>query len=96
MLKIFTVCGNGLGSSFACQMAVEAVLKELGVEAKLDHIDISSVAGQSADLIISGKNFQKQFERITLKCPAVFLDRLVDQKEIKEKLTPALKEIGAL
>ena len=52
MLKIFAVCGNGLGISFACQMATEGVLKELGVEAKMDHIDISSVAGQNADLII--------------------------------------------
>lgn len=96
MVKILAVCGNGLGSSFACQMATEAVLKEMGVEVKMDHIDISSVAGQNADLIISGKNFEKQFERITLNCPAVFLDRLVDKNEIREKLTPVLKEIGAI
>ena len=96
MLKILTVCGNGLGSSFACQMTTEAVLKEMGVEAKMDHIDISSVAGQHADLIISGKNFEKQFERITLNCPAIFLDRLVDKNEIREKITPVLKELGAI
>ncbi len=65
MLNILTVCGAGLGSSFACQMSVEAVLKELGVEAKLDHTDISSVSGQKADIILSGRNFEKQFERIT-------------------------------
>lgn len=46
MLQILTVCGAGLGSSFACQMSVDAVLKELGVEAKLDHTDISSVGEQ--------------------------------------------------
>lgn len=96
MIKILAVCGNGLGSSFACQMATEAVLKELGVEAKMDHIDISSVAGQHADLVISGKNFQKQFERITLKCPAIFLERLVDKKEIREKLEPVLKEMNLI
>ena len=62
MLKILAVCGAGLGSSFACQMSVEAVLKELGVEAKLDHTDISSVSGANADIVISGKNFEKQFE----------------------------------
>ena len=31
MLNILMVCGNGCGSSLVCQMAVEAVLKELGV-----------------------------------------------------------------
>ncbi len=96
MLKILTVCGAGLGSSFACQMSVEAVLKNLGVTATLDHTDISSVAAQTADIIISGKNFEKQFERITVHCPTVFLDRLVDKNEITEKLTPILKELGAL
>ena len=87
MLQILTVCGAGLGSSFACQMSVEAVLKELGVEAKLDHTDISSVGGAKADIILSGKNFEKQFERYTLDCPTVFLDRLVD---IKKSLPPVL------
>lgn len=96
MIKILTVCGAGLGSSFACQMSTEAVLKELGVEAKLDHTDISSVTGQKADIIMSGKNFEKQFERIQTDCPTIFLDRLVDKNEIKEKLTPVLKELGAI
>lgn len=96
MLKILTVCGAGLGSSFACQMSVEAVLNELGVEAKLDHTDISSVGGQKADIILSGKNFEKQFERINYSCPAIFLDKLIDKNEIREKLTPVLKELGAL
>lgn len=96
MIKILIVCGAGLGSSFACQMSTEAVIKELGVEAKLDHTDISSVSGQRADIIMSGKNFEKQFERIIVDCPTVFLDRLVDKNEIKEKLTPILKELGAL
>lgn len=96
MLNILVVCGNGLGSSFACQMTTEAVLKELGVEAKMDHIDISSVAGLHPDLIISGRNFEKQFERITVNCPKLFLERLVDKNEIREKLTPVLKEMGVL
>lgn len=96
MLNILAVCGAGLGSSFACQMSVEAVLKELGVEAKLDHTDISSVAGARADIIISGKNFEKQFERYSINCPKIFLNRLVDKKEIKEKLVPVLKEMGKL
>lgn len=96
MLNILAVCGAGLGSSFACQMSVEAVLKDLGVKAKLDHTDISSVAGAKADIVISGKNFEKQFERYTINCPKIFLERLVDKNEIKEKLVPVLKELGEL
>ena len=40
MLNIMCVCGLGVGSSFACQMAVEDVLNKLGVKAKLEHCDI--------------------------------------------------------
>lgn len=95
-MKILAVCGAGLGSSFACQMSVESVLKELKVEAQLDHTDISSVAGVPADIVISGKNFEKQFERYSIKCPKIFLNHLVDKNEIREKLVPVLKELGAL
>ncbi|BDP92317.1 hypothetical protein EfmGK923_24900 [Enterococcus faecium] len=41
-LNILFVCGAGLGSSFAAQMSAEDVLNKLGVEAKLDHCDISN------------------------------------------------------
>lgn len=92
MLKILMVCGAGLGSSFACQMTVETVLKSLGVEAALDHCDISSAPGMKADIIISGKNFEPQFKKFELKCTQIFLNRLVDKQEIKEKLIPVLKE----
>lgn len=96
MLKIVAVCGAGLGSSFACQMSLESVLKELGVDANLDHTDISSISGIKADIIISGKNFEPQFERYSLNCPKIFLNRLVDKKEIREKIIPILKDLGKL
>ena len=101
MLQILTVCGAGLAGiqateDFYKSLGMPSSLKELGVEAKLDHTDISSVGGAKADIILSGKNFEKQFERYTLDCPTIFLDRLVDKNEIKEKLTPVLKDLGVL
>ncbi|MBM7541169.1 PTS sugar transporter subunit IIB [Amphibacillus cookii] len=96
MLKILVVCGAGLGSSFACQMSVESVLQDIGVKADLDHSDISSAAGTRADIIISGKNFESQFQRYDLPMDLIFLERLVDKKEIEEKLVPVLKAKGAL
>ncbi|WP_163537465.1 PTS sugar transporter subunit IIB [Gracilibacillus sp. YIM 98692] len=96
MLNILVVCGAGLGSSFACQMSVEAVLQDLGVKASVDHSDISSAAGSRADIIISGKNFESQFMRYDLPMELIFLDRLVDKNEIKEKLVPVLEAIGKL
>lgn len=94
MLNILMVCGAGLGSSFACQMSVETVLQELGVEAKLDHCDISSAAGMRADIIISGKNFETQFKRYNIDAEKIFLNRLIDKTEIKEKLVPVLRKFN--
>ncbi|SNX53488.1 MULTISPECIES: PTS sugar transporter subunit IIB [unclassified Thermoanaerobacterium] len=96
MLKILMVCGAGLGSSFACQMSVESVLKELNVSAILDHADISSVGGSNADIIISAKNFEPQVKRYNTDATVIFLNGLVDKREIKEKLIPVLKEKGEL
>lgn len=95
-MKILMVCGNGLGSSFACQMTVESVLQELGVTADLDHCDLSSARSMKADLILSGKNFESQFQNLAIETPQIFLDRLVDKNEIREKISPFLKEKGLI
>ena len=84
------------GKQFCMSDECRRRIKGTGCGGKLDHTDISSVGGAKADIILSGKNFEKQFERYTLDCPTIFLDRLVDKNEIKEKLTPVLKDLGVL
>lgn len=96
MLQILVVCGAGLGSSFVCQMTVESVLKDLGIEAKVDHSDISSAAGTRADIVMAAMNFKKQFERYDMEAETIFIERLVDKEEVKEKLIPVLKKLGKL
>ena len=90
--KILMVCGAGLGSSFACQMTVETVLAQIGAEANLDHCDISSAVSMRPD-------FKTQFEKFNIdpnETKLIYLKNIVSKDEIKEKLTPVLKEIGAL
>lgn len=98
-VKIVFVCGAGLGSSFAAQMSAEDVLNKLGVDATLEHTDISSAGSMNADIIITGQNFQSQFEKSNIdpeKTPIIYLKNIVSKAEIEEKLTPVLKEKGAL
>ena len=96
MLKILAVCGAGLGSSFACQMSAEAVLKDLGVDAKMDHTDISSVSGHRQTSSSPQRISKSSLSVIRSAAPTVFLERLVDKNEIREKLVPVLKELGEL
>ncbi len=79
-------------------MAIEQVLNKLGVECKMDHDSVSSAAGSAKnfDMIVAAQNFQTQIENYNTGLPCVFLKRLVDKKEIEEKLTPVLKEMGVL
>lgn len=98
-LKILMVCGAGLGSSFACQMSLEDVLSKLGVEANLDHCDISSALSMRPDLILTASNFKSQFDQYSVDESAtkiIFLKNIVSKQEIEERITPYLKEQGIL
>ncbi|MEB5917343.1 MAG: PTS sugar transporter subunit IIB [Enterococcus sp.] len=97
-VSILFVCGAGLGSSFAAQMSTEDVLTKLGVEAKLDHVDISSAVSMKPDIIITAENFRTQFEKFALDptIAIIYLRNIVSKPEIEEKITPVLAEKGAL
>lgn len=98
-VNILMVCGAGLGSSFACQMSVEDVLKEYRLDISLDHSDISSAVSMCPDIIMTAENFKTQFQKYHIdeeKIKIVYLKNIVSKKEIAEKLLPVLKDIGAL
>ncbi|GAA5352947.1 PTS sugar transporter subunit IIB [Streptococcus uberis] len=93
-INILFVCGAGLGSSFAAQMAAEDVLNKYQIDARLDHVDISTAASVGPDIIITAQNFEKQFAKFSIdesKTSLVFLKNIVSSKEIEEKLIPVLK-----
>ena len=98
-VEILFVCGAGLGSSFAAQMAAEDVLNKFNVQAKLDHVDISTAASMRPDVIITAQNFQSQFEKFSIdtnQTAIVYLKNIVSKVEIEEKLVPVLEAKGAL
>lgn len=97
-IKMLMVCGAGLGSSFACQMSVEDVLNKLGVEAEMDHCDISSAVSMNPEVIITASNFKSQFEQFTLPdtTTILYLKNIVNKAEIEEKLVPLLQAKGVL
>lgn len=98
-VNILFVCGAGLGSSFAAQMSAEDVLNAHGVDAKLDHVDISTAASVQPDIIITAQNFKSQFEKFSIdenRTSIVYLKNIVSKPEIEEKLIPVLEAKGAL
>ena len=55
-MKIMAICGSGLGSSFMVEMNIKKVLKKMGVEADVEHSDLSSAIPSEADLFVMAKD----------------------------------------
>ena len=84
-MKILVCCGSGLGSSFMIEMNIRKVLKELGVEAQVDHTDLSSAAGLQADIYVGTRDIAGQLTALGGK--VVSLNSMIDMQELKTKLT---------
>ncbi len=53
MIRIITVCGVGMGSSLLLRMYTEDVIKELGIEARVEASDATQARGARVDLILT-------------------------------------------
>ncbi|WP_300356117.1 PTS sugar transporter subunit IIB [Fusobacterium sp.] len=87
-MKIMAVCGSGLGSSLMLEMNIKKVLKEIGIEAEVGHIDLASVKPESADIFVMSKSL---IENVNVPCKIV-LSNIISLDEIKEKLLEVLNK----
>ena len=55
-MKITVVCGNGLGTSLMMEMSIKNIVKELGVVADVDHVDLGSAKGTDSDIFVGTKD----------------------------------------
>ncbi|WP_439328122.1 PTS sugar transporter subunit IIB [Lonepinella sp. BR2357] len=84
-MKIMAVCGSGLGSSFMMEMNIKKVLAKLGIEAEVNHTDLSSVTPNDADVFVMASDIAASSsidpERI------IVVKNIVGLNEFEEKLT---------
>lgn len=55
MIKIITACGAGQGSSLVLRMWTEDVIKEMGIDAKVEALDASMARSARCDLVMTSK-----------------------------------------
>ena len=89
MINIVTVCGNGIGSSLLLKMKVEAICKEMGIEANVESCDSNAAVGKGADLFVTVKEFKSIFSD-DQKVDIVI--SYTNRKKIEEDLVPVLEE----
>ncbi|MEY8458106.1 PTS sugar transporter subunit IIB [Lactococcus ileimucosae] len=90
MLKVITVCGNGIGSSNLLAMKVNQIAKANGIEVDARPSDFNAAMGEAADLFVTVDEFANQFPEG--KKVAV-VRSYVNKKQITEDVLPVLQEI---
>lgn len=91
-LKVLTVCGVGMGSSLILKMTAEKALAELGVEARVEHADLSSARSMGADIILAQG---LHVSELTGAAPVVIeVNNFLDTAALKAQLARHLKEKG--
>ena len=53
MIKIITACGAGMGSSLVLRMWTEDVIREMGIDAKVEAQDASGARSAKCDLVLT-------------------------------------------
>jgi PTS system ascorbate-specific IIB component len=56
MITIVTACGAGQGSSLILRMWTEDVVKEMGIEARVEAMDASAAKSARCDLVLTSKS----------------------------------------
>lgn len=85
MKRIIVACNSGLGTSLMIRLNVEALLKEWGLKAWVEHTDISSVDTFDADLII-GSNYIMESLQLISGVEIIGLDDITNRQYLKAKL----------
>ncbi|EYU17187.1 PTS sugar transporter subunit IIB [Photorhabdus aegyptia] len=95
-MKITVVCGHGLGTSLMMEMSIKSILKEMGIDVSVDHVDLGSAKATQSDIFVGTKDITEQLVVQAVDGKIVALDNMVDKSAMKVRLSAALAELGAL
>lgn len=93
-MKILTVCGSGLGTSFMVEMNINQILGELGItDVEVDHSDLSSATPGDADVFFLATDIAEGGAHLG---EVIVLDNIIDMDELREKVTQLMKDKGKI
>lgn len=87
-MKILAVCGFGVGTSLLLRMSIESACSQLGIQAEVENVDVTSVTGSNADFIMSSAEIASELGGVGI--PVVVVNNFMNLDEIKEKLQKQL------
>lgn len=84
MIKILTVCGLGQGTSLILKMNVEQALGEKGIQADVEHTDVSTASSMQADYIITSNELAESLQGLSAK--VFIVNNYFDMDEINKAI----------
>lgn len=87
-MKILCVCGLGQGTSLILRMNVENVLSGMGIQADVEHTDVSTASGSAADYIVTSNELAQSLGNHQAKI--LIVNNYFDTNEIKQKFEEML------
>lgn len=89
-MKIYAVCGAGIGTSVLLKSNVDRVLQSLGIEAEVHAVSVSAAMADDspAQLVFITPELQSQINGI--RSEVVVINNIFDLAELSEKLTKSL------
>ncbi|GEN89235.1 PTS sugar transporter subunit IIB [Oceanobacillus sojae] len=93
-MKILTVCGSGLGTSFMVEMNINQILQELGVTGiEVAHSDLSSATPGDANVFFLAKDIADGGSHLG---EVIVMESIIDMDELREKVEKLVREKGYL
>jgi PTS system ascorbate-specific IIB component len=89
MIRIATVCGMGLGTSMMLKLTVDRILRDEGIAASVNPVDLGSFKTMPADVVVAPTDMQKQVSGTSAR--VVLIDNLIDKDEIRRKVLAVVR-----
>jgi len=89
-VKIYAVCGAGIGTSVLLKSNIDRVLQSLGIEAEVQAVSVSAVMADDspAQLVFITPELDSEINGI--RSEVVVVNNIFDLAELSEKLTKSL------
>lgn len=84
VLRIATVCGVGMGTSLLLKLNVQDVCRQLGVEAEVEHMDVTQAKGARVDVIIASASLAADLGDVGK--PVLPIRNFMNKDEIRQQL----------
>ena len=85
-MKIYAVCGHGLGSSFMLEKNIRTVMEKLGKPAEVSHTDLASVSNDLADIFVLGQDLAPGMHGKVDPQKIIILKSIISKAELEEKM----------